>query len=339
MLTFKENFNLKPYNTFGIAAAAKLFIQLNQADDLIWLTQQPEFKNNPVLWLGGGSNMLLSKDFNGLVVQLNFTGTQVDFIDEEFALVTAAAGENWHELVKYTLEFGLGGLENLALIPGNVGTAPIQNIGAYGVELKDSFYGARAFDLETQSFKNFNPSDCAFGYRDSYFKNKGKGRFIITDVTFRLKQKKHQLNTEYGAIGKELERLQLEPTIQNIAQAVINIRESKLPNPKEIGNSGSFFKNPVIKAKAFAKLQSKFPEIAHFKLDTGQIKLAAGWLIEQAGWKGYRQGDAGVHAKQALVLVNYGEASGEEIVGLAKQISTSVFNKFDVPLETEVNII
>ena len=339
MPQIQEDFNLKEYNTFGIAAKARFFVQLTSEDEIPWLLEQPEYQENQVLWLGGGSNMLLTKDFAGLVVQLNFKGTEVQYLSDEVVLVSAAAGENWHQLVQYCLALNLGGIENLALIPGNVGTAPIQNIGAYGVELKDTFYQLRAFDLQTGQFVGFTADECQFGYRDSLFKKAGKGRYIITQVTLRLSAKNHKLNTSYGAIQQELEKQGAEASIHTIAQAVINIRSQKLPNPAEIGNSGSFFKNPVIDNGQFSQLEKQYPGIAHYKLQDGSIKLAAGWLIEQAGWKGYRNGDAGVHPKQALVLVNYGKATGPEIEDLAHQVKTSVFSKFAVNLEPEVNII
>jgi UDP-N-acetylmuramate dehydrogenase len=334
-----SNYSLQKHNTFGIAAKARFFVSLTAEEELNWLLKQPEYQNQKVLWLGGGSNLLLTQDFDGLVVQLNFKGTQIDFISESDALLKAAAGENWHQLVLYALELNLGGLENLALIPGNVGTAPIQNIGAYGVELKDTFYQLRAFDLKEKAFKIFSKEECHFGYRDSYFKNEGKGRFIITEVTFKLSSKNHKVNTEYGAIRQELQKQDLMPSIHNIAQAVISIRLQKLPNPAEIGNSGSFFKNPIVDKATFTSLKEQYPHVAHYVLESGKVKLAAGWLIEQAGWKGYRKGDAGVHAKQALVLVNYGKASGTEIYSLAKEVSESVFRKFAVKIIPEVNII
>lgn len=339
MSNFKENFDLKAYNTFGISAKAKFFISIDKEEDLLWLIQESIFQNNEVLWLGGGSNMLLTQDFDGLVVHLNLKGKSTEVVDDNTARLIAKAGENWHELVLYALENNLGGLENLSLIPGNTGTAPVQNIGAYGVELKDTFEKLKAFDLQEQRFVELSHEQCQFGYRDSIFKREGKNRYIVTEVHFLLSLKDHKLNLEYGAIRQELDKLGQEPTIHSVSEAVINIRNSKLPNPKELGNSGSFFKNPLVNQAKFRELELAYPNIASFRLSDNKVKLAAGWLIEQAGWKGYRKGDAGVHDKQALVLVNHGNAKGIEIAALAKQIQDAVFLKFAVELEPEVNII
>lgn len=339
MADFKENFNLKAYNTFGINTRAKYFISITDEQDLLWLILESVYQNNKVLWLGGGSNMLLTQDFDGLVVHLNFRGKDIEEVSENKARLIAKAGENWHQLVLYALQNNLGGIENLSYIPGNVGTAPIQNIGAYGVELQDSFEELRAFDLKEQRFVTLSHEECQFGYRDSLFKRAGKNRYIVTEVRLLLSRKNHALKLEYGAIRQELEKLNKPPGIHSISEAVINIRMSKLPNPKVIGNSGSFFKNPVVSQARFRELEIAYPNIASFRLSDNEVKLAAGWLIEHAGWKGFRKGDAGVHNKQALVLVNYGEAKGTEIAALAKQIQDSVFVKFAVELEPEVNII
>lgn len=339
MSSFKENFNLKEYNTFGISARAKYFISINDEQDLLWLILESVYQNNQVLWLGGGSNMLLTQDFDGLVVHLNFLGKYIEDVDENKARLIAKAGENWHQLVLFALDNNLGGIENLSYIPGNAGTAPIQNIGAYGVEIQDRFEQLRAFDLKEQKFVTLSHEECQFGYRDSLFKRAGKNRYIVTEIHMLLSRNEHHLNLEYGAIRHELEKLDKPPGIHAISEAVINIRKSKLPNPKEIGNSGSFFKNPVVSQAQFRELEIAYPNIASFRLGDNQVKLAAGWLIEQAGWKGYRKGDAGVHNKQALVLVNYGKAKGTEIAALAKRIQDSVFVKFAVELEPEVNII
>ena len=335
----EENISLKPYNTFGIDAKAKYFVRLSAEEHLSWLTEQEIFKNNQILWLGGGSNMLLTQDFDGTVVKIEFKGITISESKNGYSLVTAKAGENWHQFVQYCIKHNLGGLENLSLIPGNVGTAPIQNIGAYGVEIKDRFHHLKAFDLETKSFVEFDAETCDFGYRDSIFKRAGKGRYIVTEVTFRLTSGEHQLNTSYGAITTEMEAQQLPETIEGISKAVVAIRQSKLPDPKEIGNSGSFFKNPVVPKSQAQTLKSKFPELVSYDVGLDQVKLAAGWLIEQSGMKGFRDGDAGVHKRQALVLVNYGRASGSEIVKMAELVQEKVLEKFGVKLEAEVNII
>lgn len=338
MLTIQKNVSLKPYNTFGIEVYAEHFVEVNTIEEIKWLAQQEEFSLNK-LWLGGGSNMLLTQDIEGLVIKLNIKGIEVLSQEEGKTMVSAMGGENWHGFVIWAIENDLGGIENMSLIPGNVGTAPIQNIGAYGVELKDTFVKLEAYELATGVIHTFTKEDCQFGYRDSYFKRAGKGKYIILKVYFELTHADHQLNISYGAIEKELEKMEVEPSIQNISKAVINIRQSKLPNPEEVGNSGSFFKNPVIPEAQYQELAQRFPELVAYPAGAGQTKLAAGWLIEQAGWKGYRKGDAGVHAKQALVLVNYGIATGLEIAELSKEIQASVFSKFTVQLEAEVNII
>lgn len=338
MLDFKENYNLKALNTFGLAQKARHFVLLNEESQLVDLVAHPLFQEQEVLFLGGGSNMLLTRDFPGLVVQLNFKGKQVQNLDEQHALVSAKAGENWHDFVLFCLKQNLGGLENLSLIPGNVGTAPIQNIGAYGVEIKDHFHSLKAFDLQEKIWREFNAEECEFAYRWSIFKGEYKGRFVITEVNFHLSTKDHLLRTSYGAIQDELTRLNKLADIQSISEAVINIRSSKLPNPAEIGNSGSFFKNPIVSPEDHQRLKKEFPELVSYPAGAN-FKLAAGWLIEKAGWKGYRKGDAGVHAKQALVLVNYGDAQGAEIKQLSEDIQASVYRTFAVSLEAEVNII
>jgi len=333
-----ENISLKPYNTFGIDAKAKLFFEVTSVDELLWITQQEVFKNSPLI-LGGGSNILLTGDYDGLVVKLDLKGRKIESARGDRTIVSAMAGENWHRFVLWTLDQNLGGLENLSLIPGNVGTAPIQNIGAYGVELKDTFHHLEALNLKTGNVEELNASDCQFGYRNSVFKNEAKGQYIITKVYFELSNKEHKLNTGYGAIEQELKRLDEEKSIHSISKAVINIRQSKLPDPAEIGNSGSFFKNPVLSNSTVQKIKAKHPELVTYPVDNEHSKVAAGWLIERDGWKGKRFGDAGVHAKQALVLVNYGNAKGSEIRALAEQIKASVFRNFGVSLEAEVNII
>ena len=340
---FKENFSLKRYNTFGIDAAAQYFSTFKTVEQLEQCLemekQKTKNRKRKTLILGGGSNILLSGNVEGFVLKNEIKGIEIVSEDDDDVYVKAGAGENWHQLVLYTIKNNLAGMENLSLIPGNVGASPMQNIGAYGVDLKDVFYELEAFNLSEKNTVNFNVEDCRFGYRESVFKGKYKGQFVITNVTYRL-NKIPRFNTSYGAIEQELQSMGVnELSIQAISQAVINIRTSKLPDPAVIGNAGSFFKNPEISSQQFEALKSVFSGIVGYALDNGNIKLAAGWLIEQCGWKGYRKGDAGCHAKQALVLVNYGHAKGSEILSLSEKIIASVKNKFDVVLEREVNII
>lgn len=339
MLQFLSNYNLAPHNTFGLAEQAKYFVKVQTEAQLEALLENPIYQENKVLWLGGGSNMLLTQSFDGLVVKLEFLGKEREDISESEAIVWSAGGENWHNFVQWTLDQNLGGLENLSLIPGNVGTAPIQNIGAYGVEIKDHFESLKAYNLQKKEWTYFSPEECQFAYRHSIFKAEAKGRYVVAAVGFRLSRKDHNLRMDYGAIRQELERQGLDPSIQNIAKAVIAIRQSKLPDPKEIGNSGSFFKNPIVSNQDHQRLLKAYPDLVAYPAGHEQMKLAAGWLIERAGWKGYRKGDAGVHAKQALVLVNYGQARGAEIKALAEAIQESVYRTFAVALEAEVNII
>lgn len=334
----QQDVSLKPFNTFGVEARAKYFFEALTMDDLLWIIHQPEFEEEKLI-IGGGSNMLLTKDFDGLVIKISMKVKWVEKQDGDQTLVSVMAGENWHQFVLWSLEQGLGGLENLSLIPGNVGSAPIQNIGAYGVELKDTFHHLEALNVDTGEFEVFTLEDCQFGYRDSFFKNEGKGKYIITRVFFKLTHTNHKLNTGYGAIKNELENLGLEPGIQSISQSVINIRDSKLPDPAKLGNSGSFFKNPVVDNTKYEELKKEFPDVVGYPAGDKHTKLAAGWLIEKAGWKGFRRGDAGVHKKQALVLVNYGGATGKEIETLSTDIKNSIFSTFGVRLEREVNLI
>jgi len=283
---------------------------------------------------------LLTKDIDALVIHLNLKGKEIVSQTDTTVLIESQAGENWHEFVLWTLQHNYGGLENLSLIPGNVGTSPIQNIGAYGVELKDTFYACKALNLETLEIDTFNREACAFGYRNSIFKQQAKGKYIITSVTFNLSKGHHSLNTHYGAIATQLKAMSVKnPTIKDVSNAVIAIRESKLPNPKDIGNSGSFFKNPIISKAQFLKLQSNFPEAPHYVVSDTQIKIPAGWLIEQAGFKGKTFNNYGVHKKQALVLVNYGGASGDDILKLSQLIQETVARIFNIEIEAEVNII
>jgi UDP-N-acetylmuramate dehydrogenase len=337
-LNLQKNISLKSYNTFGIDALAKNFIEVTSLPELVKVIKQD--KN--LFILGGGSNILLTKSISKTVVHLNFKGIELlnDVSDENSVLVKAQAGENWHEFVLWCIEHDFGGLENLSLIPGNVGTSPMQNIGAYGTEIKDTFHSLEALEIATGKIKTFDKEACNFGYRESVFKNIYKDKFIILNVTFKLSKNIHQLNTSYGAIQEELTKNNItEPSIKDVSDAVITIRESKLPDPKEIGNSGSFFKNPVISKEAFDLLQQKYPSIPHYIVSDDAIKVPAGWLVEQCGFKGKRFGDAGVHKNQALVLVNYDNATGKEIYDLAQRILQAVYEKFQIQLEIEVNII
>jgi len=336
-MTIKNNIPLKPFNTFGIDVNASQFAAINSVEDL-----KDVLNTNPsdILILGGGSNILLTKDVDALVLQINLKGIRVLSELENRVQIEVAAGENWHEFVCWCLKENFGGLENLSLIPGNVGTAPIQNIGAYGVELKDSFVSCEALHIQTKELKVFTKEDCNFGYRNSIFKQELKGQYIITSVVFELSSQHHILKTNYGAIESKLENTGIKtPTIQDVSKVVISIRNSKLPDPKIIGNSGSFFKNPVVSASKFQILQSQFQLIPHYNVSEDSIKIPAAWLIDTAGFKGKTFGNFGVHTKQALVLVNYGGASGKDILTLSLQIQKAVKLIFDIDLETEVNIL
>ena len=338
-MLISENVLLQPFNTFGIPAKARYFASFSSSEELKDILTNPSLKGLPHMILGGGSNMLFTKDFDGLVLKNEIKGISVVKEDDDHVYVKAGAGESWHGFVMDAIGHNRAGIENLSLIPGNVGASPMQNIGAYGVEIKDTFYELEAFHLEDFKTVTFNNADCEFGYRESVFKRKYKGQFAIISVTFKLSKHPH-FNIQYGAIEEELKRMGVtELSIQAISQAVINIRSSKLPNPAEIGNAGSFFKNPTIDAASYERIRAAHPNLVAYPVDGGQYKLAAGWLIEQCGWKGFRAGDAGVHAKQALVLVNYGHASGTDIYNLSQQVLDSVHEKFGVDLEREVNII
>ncbi|HNP22294.1 MAG TPA: UDP-N-acetylmuramate dehydrogenase [Panacibacter sp.] len=332
----QENFSLRPLNTFGIDVIAKQFASFSTIDELKKLLQLA--KGQPLI-LGGGSNMLFTDNIDGIVLKNELKGIELVKEDDECYYVKAAAGENWHSFVLHCIHNNYAGIENLSLIPGNVGASPMQNIGAYGVEIKDVFHELEAIHVKELSIEKFTLNDCAFGYRESVFKRKYKDQFVISNVTYRLR-KQPKLNTTYGAIEQELEKMQVkELSIQAISQAVINIRSSKLPDPKVIGNAGSFFKNPEIGNGQFQQLKAVFPNIVGYAVGHDKTKLAAGWLIEQCGWKGYRDGDAGCHAKQALVLVNYGKAKGRDIYNLSQKILDSVKKKFGVTLEREVNML
>ncbi len=335
----QENISLKPYNTFGIDATARYFATFTSIEDLEALTngKQPPASNQ--LILGGGSNILLTQNFDGVVLQNKICGIEVVSEDADFVYVKAGAGENWHQFVRYCLAHDFAGAENLSLIPGSVGASPMQNIGAYGVEIKDIFHQLEAWHIKDRTLQIFNLDDCQFGYRESVFKHQYKHAFVITSVTYKLR-KVPQFNTSYGAIREELDAMgATELSIALISQAVINIRSSKLPDWKKVGNAGSFFKNPTIPNEQFEPLKKQFPNMVAFPAGAAQTKLAAGWLIEQCGWKGFRRGDAGCYPKQALVLVNYGAATGKEIYNLSEEIVQSVQAKFGVTLEREVNMI
>ncbi|PQA95683.1 UDP-N-acetylenolpyruvoylglucosamine reductase [Chryseobacterium shigense] len=336
----QENFSLKPYNTFGVDVKAKYFIEITTIEELKEAICYSKNHNLKILFLGGGSNILLTKNFEGLVIKLSLKGIEEKDLSENKVLVTAKAGENWHEFVMYSLEKNYGGLENLSLIPGNVGTSPMQNIGAYGAEIKDTFVNCTVLDLENLELKSFNLEQCHFGYRDSIFKQEGKGKYVILEVSFTLTKKDHHIKTEYGAIKTELDHLGItNPTIQDVSRAVINIRQSKLPDPKVIGNAGSFFKNPTIPLTQFEELKLKFENIPGYP-NGKVVKVPAGWLIEQCGWKGKQIGNTASHQLQALVIVNAtGNATGKEIYDFSTEIINSVQKKFGIELEREVNII
>jgi len=338
-MVIQENYPLKNLNTFGINAEARYYIALSSIDEIQEIIAEKIFKNNKKLILGGGSNLLFCKNFDGIILKNNLKGIKSIKEDADYYYIKAGAGEVWHDLVMHCINNNYGGVENLSLIPGNVGASPMQNIGAYGVEIKDCFYELDAINIADNTIHTFNKASCKFGYRESVFKQELKNQFIIISVTYKL-LKTPIFNTQYGAIEKELEEMGIkELSIKSISKAVCNIRSSKLPNPKDIGNAGSFFKNPEISRNKYEILKNKFPSIVGYDLENGNVKLAAAWLIEQCGWKGKTFGDAGVHKLQALVLVNYGNAIGKEIYDLSQKILESVFTKYEIILEREVNII
>jgi UDP-N-acetylmuramate dehydrogenase len=333
-----HNVSLQSFNTFGINAYASSYCNITTVETLKSVLK--EHHQKPLFFLGGGSNMLLTKNIEALVLHLNLKGIDIVKETEDSVIVKAMAGENWHDFVLWSLKHNFGGVENLSLIPGNIGTAPIQNIGAYGVELKDIFVSCEAINVKNQTVKVFNKAQCKFDYRESIFKQQLKGKYIITSVNLKLTKTNHLLHLDYGAIKQQLKELEIKkPTIKDISDAVIAIRQSKLPDPKELGNSGSFFKNPIISKDQFNKLQENFPEIPSYKISDKEVKVPAGWLIEKAGFKGKRFGEYGVHNKQALVLVNYGNAKGEDIYKLALLIKNTIKRIFNIEIETEVNII
>ena len=336
MMDIKENYSLKKYNSFNIDVVAKEFIQINSVKELIDL--QKNSKNKNKLFIGGGSNILFTNNFEGLVVHINLKGISIKKMNENFSEIKVMSGENWNELVNWCIENNLGGLENLSLIPGNVGAAPIQNIGAYGVELKDVFISCEVYDMNAEKLNIYNLNDCKFGYRDSIFK-KNKN-LIVVSVKMKLSSKNHKINSSYGGINDELKKLNIkEPTIKDISNVVCDIRNKKLPNPNKIGNAGSFFKNPIVNSKKINWLKETFNNIPFYKIEENSYKIPAAWLIETSGFKGKDFGNFGVHKTQPLVLVNYGKASGSDINKLSLSIKEVVNKLFKIELETEVNII
>ncbi|MBO73521.1 MAG: UDP-N-acetylenolpyruvoylglucosamine reductase [Flavobacteriales bacterium] len=330
--------SLKKFNTFGIDVSAKLFSQAENEDHVRNVIQSNEFKKNSTLILGGGSNLLFTKDFNGLVLRNHIQGIEILEETDDFVFVKVGGGVVWHDFVLHCIDKGWNGVENLSLIPGNVGASPMQNIGAYGVEIKEVFHELEAIHLKSGEIHYFRNEDCCFGYRDSVFKNKVKGEYLISRVIYKL-SKKPNYNISYGAIEKQLENMGIKDlSAKSVSDAVIAIRQSKLPDPSKIGNSGSFFKNPIVTQSTFDSIKLKFPNVVAYPAGEDLMKLAAGWLIEQAGWKGKTYGNYGVHKNQALVLVNYGGASGKEIYDLSSRILDSIKEKFGVNLEREVNI-
>lgn len=337
-MEIQTQFSLKNYNTFGIEARAKQFVAVHSMKEL--KTVLEEYPNEKKFILGGGSNMLLTQDIDALVIHIDLKGKKIIEENDDFVWIESQAGENWHEFVLWTIEQNFGGLENMSLIPGNVGTTPVQNIGAYGTEIKDTFVYCEALSIENQETKKFTKEDCNFGYRESIFKHDVKDQYIITSVVFKLTKHNHNINTSYGDIATELAKNNITtPSLKDVSNAVIAIRKSKLPDPKELGNSGSFFKNPIVLKSDFKTIQAKFPEMKFYDVSETEVKVPAGWLIEQAGFKGKRFGDAGIHKNQALVLVNYGNATGQEILAVAKNIQETVFKTFGIQIEAEVNVI
>ncbi len=334
-----EHVSLRKYNTFGIDVSARFFMEVHSLEELRAVFMDKDLAGKRHMVLGGGSNILFTGDFDGVVLRMCNEGKQVVEHKTDSLVLKVGAGEDWDALVAWCVNQGWGGLENLSLIPGQVGTSPMQNIGAYGVELKDVFHSLEAFEKKTGQVRVFGPADCRFGYRDSFFKREGRDHFVITSVCLKLSIGLHRINTSYGTLAHELEALGFDnPGIQDVRKAVVAIRQKKLPDPAILGNAGSFFKNPVVSLETFRRLQKAHPGLVAFP-DQAGMKLAAGWLIEQAGWKGYRKGDTGVHEHQALVLVNHGNATGEEIAALGMAVKASVFEQFAVELEPEVNII
>jgi UDP-N-acetylmuramate dehydrogenase len=337
-MTIEENKSLKPFNTFGIEVKTRAMATIRSHNDLIVLFEK-KLLQQPLLVLGGGSNVLLTRDFEGLTLCIDLKGLEIqDAGIQNKKILKAGAGENWHQLVLFAIKNNLGGIENLSLIPGKAGAAPMQNIGAYGVELKDVFYELEAFEISTGKLKKFSNENCRFGYRESVFKRDLAGQFIITSISLILDEKPN-FNTSYGAIEEELAKTGKQKSLENISEAIIQIRKSKLPNPDEIGNAGSFFKNPTIPKSHYLSLKTKFPEIPSYPIADDWVKVPAGWLIEKCGLKGFKKGNCGVHDKQALVLINLGKASGKEIYDLSESIIQTVHDTFHILLEREVNIL
>lgn len=338
-MDIQRDADLQPFNTFHVAARAARLARFRSADELRALLQAPELKGLPQMVFGGGSNILLTRDWPGVILLNEITGMEVLEETDEHVVVRSGAGELWHQFVTYCVGQGWGGIENLSLIPGKVGAAPMQNIGAYGVEIKDAFDHLEALRLSDGAVVRFSAAECRFGYRESFFKREGKGQYIILNVAFKL-AKHPQVHTHYGSIKHELEKRGItQPSIQDVSDAVISIRRSKLPDPLALGNAGSFFKNPVVSAELAERIKAEYPDMVSFPAGDGQVKLAAGWLIEKAGWKGFREANLGVHKDQALVLVNYGGSTGKAIYDLSTRVLESVKEKFGVELEREVNIV
>lgn len=339
MKAIQRQVSLKSFHTFGTEVRAEALAAFHSADELRQLLEVPEFRDKKKLFLGGGSNVLFLGDVSGLVLLNRIPGIAIEEEDSRVCVLRAGAGVVWQDMVSYAVTHGWGGIENLSLIPGCCGAAPMQNIGAYGVELKDVFEHLEALDLQTMEIRKMDRATCAFGYRDSIFKQSGAGRYVILSISLRL-QKQPDLHLEYGAIKETLERQGIrQPGIRDVSEAVIAIRRSKLPDPAVLGNAGSFFKNPELSGEAFALLQQRYPDIPHYALENQQVKVPAGWLIEKLGWKGKRMGHAGCHEQQALVLVNHGGASGAEIWALASAIRDDIWDKAGVLLQPEVNLI
>lgn len=337
-MNLRTNYTLQQHNTFNIKVDAKYYVEVASKEELSEVSEFIYKNNIPYLVLGGGSNILFTENFDGLVIKANFSGVMVLNEDQEHVFVNAGAGEDWDDFVKYSVGNNWSGIENLSLIPGSVGASPVQNIGAYGVEMKDHFFELEYYNFNTKEYSIYKKADCNFGYRYSIFKSSLKGQGIVTNVTFKL-CKKANFKTSYGAIQNELEKMGVTKlSLEVVRNAIISIRESKLPDPDKMANAGSFFKNPVIGMEQFQKLSSQFSHLVSYKQDNNSMKIAAGWLIDQCNWKGKRMGDAGVHENQALVIVNYGNATGREIYDLSEKIKQSVMAKFGVVLEREVNV-
>jgi len=340
MIDIEENISLRPYNTFGIDVKAKYFVRINSKEDFQELINSVTYKNNPTFILGGGSNVLFTQDFNGLIIKDDLKG--ISIVDETSHLIhiKAQAGENWHQFVLYCVNNNYGGVENLSLIPGTMGAAPMQNIGAYGIEVKKVIKEVEGIDRSNGEIRLFSNEECRFGYRESVFKQELKEKYFISSVTLTLTKNNHRITTSYGAIQDTLKQMNVvQPTIQSVSDAVIHIRQSKLPDPIVIGNAGSFFKNPTISLRQYEELKKSYSQIPGYTSENQLVKVPAGWLIEQCNWKGKRINHVGVHSQQALVLINYGDAKGEEIFSLAMNIQSSVKEKFNIDITTEVNII